>query len=229
VPTSLLSCLPPRLCCTAFTIVLTGRANYVNYRYRGNKTGYAAPRIGQDSSETVVAGNVGNNVGNNVGTDIDRSVHKGSSSMVSKYLPWVLVGYIMFVFLQSLVFKFSGSQETVIIFDTIADWMLGLAFLVPIAEGFRAHGGLLVGITELLACGLLIFAVTRVWGALLAMGTISGAIFFHLFTPLGINRVVDEAGNTDGGVLFFMACGVWLCSAALVYMNRADLPGFGGR
>ncbi|MFT4821847.1 MAG: hypothetical protein ACI8PP_000460 [Candidatus Pseudothioglobus sp.] len=150
-------------------------------------------------------------------------------STLSKYLPWALVSYIVFVFLQSLAFKFSGSKETVIIFNTIADWMLGFPFLVPIAEAFRAHGGLIIGCMELLASGLLVFSVTRVWGALMAIGIISGAIFFHLFTPLGVDRVVDEAGNTDGGVLFFMACGVWLCSAFLIYISRAALPGLGGR
>jgi hypothetical protein len=51
----------------------------------------------------------------------------------------------------------------------------------------------------------------------------SGAIFFHLATPLGVNRAIDAAGNTDGGVLFFMACGVWLSCAALIYMNRHRL------
>ena len=52
---------------------------------------------------------------------------------------------------------------------------------------------------------------------------ISGAIFFHLATPLGVVRVVDAAGNTDGGVLFMMACGVWLSSAALIYLHRQRL------
>jgi hypothetical protein len=27
----------------------------------------------------------------------------------------------------------------------------------------------------------------------------SGALFFHLFTPLGVVRVVDAAGNMGGG------------------------------
>jgi hypothetical protein len=51
----------------------------------------------------------------------------------------------------------------------------------------------------------------------------SGAIFFHLFTPLGVVRVVDAAGNTDGGVLFFMACGVWLGSVVLLYIDRQKI------
>jgi len=93
-------------------------------------------------------------------------------------------------------------------------------FLAPIAETFRAYGGNAVGITELIASALILIPKTRTWGALLGLGVISGAIFFHLGTPLGVNRVVDEAGNTDGGALFYMACGVWLCCAALVYLGR---------
>jgi hypothetical protein len=46
-----------------------------------------------------------------------------------KALPWILVIYIAFVFIQSLFFKFSGSEETAIIFDTITDWMAGIAAL----------------------------------------------------------------------------------------------------
>jgi len=47
----------------------------------------------------------------------------------------------------------------------------------------------------------------------------SGAIFFHLFTPLGVDRIVDAAGYTDGGVLFYMACGVWISCLTLIYFN----------
>ena len=143
---------------------------------------------------------------------------------MKKALPWVLVIYIAFVFIQSLVFKFSGSKETEIIFNTIGDWMAGIAPLAWAAEAFKAHGGLAVGLTELVASILLFIPRTRVWGALIALFVISGAIFFHLFTPLGVDRVVDDAGNTDGGVLFIMACGVWVASALTLYLNRAQLP-----
>ena len=131
---------------------------------------------------------------------------------------WILVIFVCFVFIQSLFFKFSGSQETVIIFNTIADWMQS-NFLKPVAEPFRDYGGWTVGITELVASILLLIPRTRLLGALLGFAVISGAIFFHLFTPLGIDRVVDDAGNTDGGVLFYMACGVWLSCVLLVLMS----------
>lgn len=134
--------------------------------------------------------------------------------------PWILVVFIAFVFIQSLFFKFAGSQETVIIFNTIADWMAGIGLLSGIAEPFRNYGGWAVGLTELFASLLLLIPKTRLWGAVIALGTISGAIFFHLFTPLGVDRTVDSMGNTDGGVLFYMACAVWVASAITLYLNR---------
>ncbi|MBT8115143.1 MAG: hypothetical protein KJP04_07170 [Arenicella sp.] len=134
---------------------------------------------------------------------------------------YLLIAYVIFVFVQSLFFKFTGSEETDIIFSTIAAWMttVGLGFIAP---AFESVGGYAVGFTELIASVLLIIAATRRIGALLGLLVISGAIFFHLFTPLGVNRVVDAAGNTDGGALFFMACGVWVACALILYLTRED-------
>jgi uncharacterized membrane protein len=135
-------------------------------------------------------------------------------------IQWPLIGFIVFVFIQSLFFKFSGSEETVIIFTTIVTWMQSIGISNHYANGFAAHGGLLIGTVELIASVLIILPLTRLLGALLSLAVISGAIFFHLFTPLGVNRIIDAAGNTDGGALFFMACGVWLCAAATAFNNR---------
>ena len=142
---------------------------------------------------------------------------------MKKALPWVFAIFVAFVFLQSLVFKFAGSEETVIIFNTIGEWMAGIGFLAPISSAFAKHGGNVVGTVELIASILILIPRTRVWGALVGIGVISGAIFFHLFTPLGVVRVVDAAGNTDGGALFFMACGVWVSCAALLYLGKDKL------
>jgi len=143
-----------------------------------------------------------------------------------KFAPWILVTFVVFVFIQSLFFKFSGSEETVIIFNTIADWMASMGLPTGLVEGFRQYGGNAVGLTELIASVLLLLPRTRVWGAVIGLFTISGALFFHLFTPLGVVRIIDTAGNTDGGVLFGMACGVWVCCAITIYINRQSLPGF---
>tara|TARA_B110000858_G_scaffold198493_1_gene265716 strand:+ start:17776 stop:18222 length:447 start_codon:yes stop_codon:yes gene_type:complete len=148
---------------------------------------------------------------------------------MNKFIHWALPLYIAFVFLQSLFFKFSGSEETVIIFNTISTWMLDIGLAQSFAEGFNNYGGTVTGIAELIASILVLIPLTRIWGALVALMIMSGAIFFHLFTPLGVVRVVDAAGNTDGGVLFFMACGVWVSSLALLYIDRQKLLGLVGR
>jgi len=136
-----------------------------------------------------------------------------------KGLIYALIAYVIFVFVQSLFFKFTGSEETDIIFSTIAEWMntVGLGFIAP---AFESVGGYAIGITELIASILLLMAGTRRLGALLGLVVISGAIFFHLFTPLGVDRVVDAAGNTDGGILFYMACGVWVSCALLLFLTK---------
>ena len=106
---------------------------------------------------------------------------------------WLLIAFVAFVFIQSLFFKFAGSKETEIIFSTIAAWMqsIGLGFIAP---SFAAYGGYVIGGTELVATGLMLSNKTRNIGALIGLLVISGAIFFHLFTPLGVNRVIDDQG-----------------------------------
>lgn len=154
--------------------------------------------------------------------------HRKGQTMawLKKKLHWLLTGYVAFVFIQSLFFKFTGSPETVYIFQGKLDpWAASLGF-----AGVFAPGGIfsakVVGSFELLASLLLIggalWAANRslqVLGAALGLGIISGAIFFHLFTPLGV-AVVNTDGSSDGGELFALACGVWLACAALLWLRR---------
>lgn len=139
------------------------------------------------------------------------------------YLPWGFAVFIGFVFVQSLFFKFSNSFETQHIFGTIGQWMEGIGFLQFAAAGFAAYGGYTIGTVELIASALILIRKTQVFGAALAFGVISGAIFFHLATPLGVSVVINEAGDKDGGQLFAMAVLVWIFSASLVYLRRSDL------
>ncbi len=139
---------------------------------------------------------------------------------------WLLTIYIAFVFIQSLFFKFTGSPETVYIFQVKLDpWAASLGF-----PGVFAPGGIfsakVIGTMELIASILVLAGAAmsgkrtvQVLGALLGLGVISGAIFFHLFTPLGV-AVVNTDGTSDGGELFMLACGVWLSCAALLWMRR---------
>ena len=134
---------------------------------------------------------------------------------------YALIAFVIFVFVQSLFFKFTGSEETDIIFSTIANWMstVGLGFIAPT---FKSIGGYAIGGTELIASLLLIFPKSRRLGAAIGLAVISGAIFFHLFTPLGVNRVVNAAGETDGGILFYMACGVWVSSLVIFILSKKE-------
>jgi hypothetical protein len=139
---------------------------------------------------------------------------------------WLLTAYVAFVFIQSLFFKFTGSPETVYIFQGKLDpWAASLGF-----PGLFAPGGIfsakVVGGAELVASILLIAGalmagqrLVQVAGAAMGLAVISGAIFFHLFTPLGI-AVVNTDGSSDGGELFTLACGVWLGCAALLWIRR---------
>ena len=139
--------------------------------------------------------------------------------------------YIAFVFVQSLFFKFTDSPETIYIFQTKLDpWAASLGFPGLFAPGglFNAH---VIGSAELLASVLLLtgtfvvrWRTLQALGAVLALGVISGAIFFHLFTPLGV-AVVNADGSSDGGELFTLAGGVWICSAVLIWLHRERLLG----
>jgi len=137
--------------------------------------------------------------------------------------PWILAIFIAFVFVQSLFFKFSNSFETRYIFGTIGQWMQDIAVLQYVASGFAAYGGYTIGTIELLASVLILLRPTQAIGALLAFCVIGGAIFFHLFTPLGISVVINEAGERDGGQLFAMAVLVCLSSLTILWMRRQDL------
>lgn len=148
--------------------------------------------------------------------------------MVRRYAASALTLYVAFVFIQSLFFKFTDSPETQYIFGTLEAWAASLGF-----PGLFARSGIfsqyVVGTAELIAATLLLLALLpgfrglRPIGALMALAVISGAIFFHLFTPLGIS-VLNADGSRDGGLLFGLACGVWTASAVLLLMSRRDLP-----
>lgn len=127
-------------------------------------------------------------------------------------ITYVLSAYIAFVFVQSLFYKFTGSDESIFIFSTLREWSgIGL---------FEPFGRWAVGSAELVASILLFVPRTRIFGAGIALGIISGAIFFHLFTPLGVEIL------GDGGLLFTMACGVWVASAVILWLHRDEVLRF---
>ncbi|MEM7098366.1 MAG: hypothetical protein AAF541_08935 [Pseudomonadota bacterium] len=135
-------------------------------------------------------------------------------------ITWILSLFVAVIFVQSTFFKFSGAEETMIIFSTIGTWMANIGLPNFFAQTFGTYGGLIVGSIELIAAVLIVIPATRLLGASASTAVMSGAIFFHLFTPLGVDRIIDQAGNTDGGALFFTAVAVWVASVSVIGLTH---------
>lgn len=149
---------------------------------------------------------------------------------MKKGITILLSVFIAFVFLQSLPFKFSNSLETQHIFGTLAEWS-GLGWFGDIG-GFMIGGFELIGSLMLLIPIIGAFITKKPFlpllhslGAILALGIMTGAIFFHLFTPLGIVQphfdpvTGAQIGDDSPGILFIMACFTWLSALVLIIMD----------
>lgn len=117
-------------------------------------------------------------------------------------ISWVCQVVAAVILLQTLYFKLTGAPEPIYIFTTIG------------MEPWGRYGSAAV---ELVAGILLLVPSLAGIGAVLALGVISGAIFFHL-TTLGI-VVMD-----DGGTLFVMALVVFACSLTVAWLRRGQNP-----
>ena len=115
---------------------------------------------------------------------------------------WLVKITIVIILVQTLYFKFSGAEESVYIFSTL---------------GIEPFGRIGSGIVELLASILILIPRTTLLGALVGLGTITGAILSHLFV-LGI--VVKN----DGGTLFILAIITFICCLIIVYTERTKIP-----
>jgi len=117
---------------------------------------------------------------------------------------WTLRGIAAVILLQTLFFKFTGAKESVYIFSTL---------------GLEPWGRIGSGVVELIASILLLLPSTVVFGAILSLGVISGAIVSHL-TKLGITLPAVD----DHGELFALAVVVFVCSEVILIMHRHEVP-----
>ena len=106
------------------------------------------------------------------------------------------------IMLQTLYFKFTAAPESVYIFSTL---------------GMEPYGRIGIGIGELIASILILIPATSWLGAMIAIGLMGGALFFHV-TKLGI-VVMD-----DGGQLFIYALLVLICSGVVALINIRKIP-----
>lgn len=145
-------------------------------------------------------------------------------SLIKKYLPIGLSLFSAAIFLDSLRYKFTDAPETQEIFGRLDSWATSFG-----ADGIFDKAGIfsqyVIGSAELVAAALILiglisrFITFGVLGNLVALGVMTGAVGFHLFTPLGIDP------NNDGGGLFMAAVAVWASQIIMLWLRRDTLMG----
>lgn len=143
------------------------------------------------------------------------------------FIPHVIAVFAAAVFLDSLRYKFTNAPETQEIFGRLDGWAGTIG-----AGGLFSQTGLFsqytIGTAELFASALLLIGIIpalrrlQALGALIALAVMSGAVSFHLFTPLGIDP------NNDGGGLFMSAVIIWVTSLVVLVIRRKELTGLAG-
>jgi hypothetical protein len=124
---------------------------------------------------------------------------------------WVGALYVAFIFLWYEQYKLFGAEGSVDLFTTLTDWL-----------GFHGHEKLMrigVGSCEVIASLVILTPPVQGLGAIGAIMLMSGAMFFHLASPLG----TDPYG--DGGILFKEACSVWTTAWVVLYWQRGQVAG----
>ena len=113
---------------------------------------------------------------------------------------WILRLVPAIILLQTLYFKFTAQPESVKLFTQI---------------GMEPGGRIGSGIMELIASILLVIPRFTGYGAVLGLGMMTGALYFHL-TKIGIYFDGDP-------VLFIYALITFLCCAVLVFIYKNQL------
>ena len=141
---------------------------------------------------------------------------------IKKHIDWIPVIIIVAILAPSLPFKFSGHPQPTHIFDVVGQF-LGLEF-------FRVYGAMIIGAAELIAVITVLIPKTRPFGGLLTAGTMAGAIFFHLASPLGVTVTwMDENGvMQQDGTLFYMAIVAFVAGLYLAAKGKDQILGLIG-
>ena len=120
---------------------------------------------------------------------------------------WIFQLVIAAILGQTLFFKFAGAEESIYIFETL---------------GAEPWGRIGSGLFELTAVVLVLIPRTAVYGAVLAVPLMLGAIGAHL-TKLGIEV------QGDGGLLFGLALTALTSALIVTFLRRRQLPVVGER
>ena len=122
---------------------------------------------------------------------------------------WLAAGWIAWEFFYYEQFKLNAAEGSVEgVFQPLANW-----FGVPDQEPFVRWS---VALLEIAAATLVLNQPTRWFGALMTMGLMGGAIFFHTIGPIGIDPY------NDGAMLFKEACFTFVIASVLAVLHRGD-------
>ena len=129
---------------------------------------------------------------------------------IFRLVAWAAAAWIAWELLYYEQFKLTGNEGSIDgVFQPLATWFGIPAHEKPIRLG--------VASLEIVASVLVLIPRVRVWGAGLALGLMSGAIFFHTIGPIGI----DPYG--DGGTLFKEAVFTWTMAALILVIHRTEV------
>ena len=140
--------------------------------------------------------------------------------------------FVAAIFLDSLRFKFAGHPTPAHIFTTLAEWS-GIALFYP-------AGPWIIGLAELGAALLILVlplaarfiglarlaGLSQSAGALIGLAVMTGAIGFHLFTPLGIETPVEWRDGqilAESPALFIAACITWACCVVVLALRSGQI------
>ena len=141
--------------------------------------------------------------------NLSASVARRPTDFLWVFLCWAPAAWIAAIFVWYLQYKFTDHPGSTYLFTILTDWL-----------GFHGHEKVMrigTGALELIASVLLFIRPTQLIGAALAWAIMTGAIFFHLASPLGIDPY------NDGGVLFKQAISVWVSALVVLWVRRAEV------
>jgi len=135
---------------------------------------------------------------------MDQAATSNWKTILLNLAAWAAAIWISWELLFYLQYKLTGPT---LIFDRLSEWSG-----IP-EKPFR----LFVAGMEIVAAILVLIPRTQGPGGLFAAGIMGGAIFFHLFTPLGVDPY------EDGAKLFKEACVTFSMGLLLAWLRREQI------
>lgn len=122
----------------------------------------------------------------------------------AKYLSWGLRILAALILIQSLIYKFGGHSDSVLLFTVL---------------NAEPVGRFSLGVIELVVAGLILYPKTTLLGGILGVFIMIGAILTHVF-------LIGIVFNNDGGKLFGLALLCFLACFGQVLILKNQLISF---